>query len=354
MKVKKLPSGNYNIQLYVGHDDEGKLIRKSITAPTEWEVIKMATDFKNGIEYDKEHITVKKALRSYIDSRCNVVSTTTLYTYNIIAEKRVKGIENIEINKLSRLDVQKMINAAANKGMSYRTIKDTLALLRCALSYYGVEVAPTSKFTLPQKKAKKGDLPPLEKVLPIIIGSSVELPCLLAMWCGGLRMSEVRGLQYRDITTTEDGRHLLSVNRVRNCISGHDVVQNRTKTVDSARDVPIPDYVYSLITAKPHTSDTEFIINENYGALKRRYDRLLKKNGIKMTFHELRAMFATTMNGLGVPKEVLQMLGGWSNSVILDSVYIRTPQQQLTEGMNKLNDYLSHIIENTGEVIEII
>ncbi|MBQ6040802.1 MAG: tyrosine-type recombinase/integrase [Oscillospiraceae bacterium] len=71
---------------------------------------------------------------------------------------------------------------------------------------------------------------------------------------------------------------------------------------------------------------------------------MLKKNGIKMTFHELRAQFATAMNDLGVRKEILQMLGGWSTSKVLDEVYIRTPQSKLVEGMKVFDDYMNALV----------
>lgn len=348
MKAKRLPSGNYRVQVADGYDENGKRIVKSFTAPTDWEAIKLAEDYKNGIENNREHMTVKQAVEAYIDSRNSIISPTTLHDYQTILKNRLTSIHNIDIHELTKLDVQKAINNEVSRGLGYKSLKNALALYRSSLACYGVTIAPTQKFTLPQKKAEKGDLPSLEKVVPIIIGSSVELPCLLSLLCGGLRISEVRGLQYRDITTDEEGTHFLHVNRVRVCINGHDEVKDDAKTVESARDVPVCDYVYRLIVNKPHNSDTDFIVDENYGAIKRRFDRLMKKNGIDMTFHDLRKEFATTMNGLGVQKEVLQMLGGWSNSSVLDSVYIRTPRQQLTDSMKLLDNYVSDIIKNNS------
>ena len=157
---------------------------------------------------------------------------------------------------------------------------------------FGVELPSIRKLRLPPKTVKD-ELPPLSDVLRVIIGSSVELPCLLSVWCGGMRISEVRGLKFCDIYEENNNRYI-RVRRARVCINGHDIIENRNKTEQSTRDVPIPDYIYTLIQQVPHESDDDFIINENYGALKRRYDRLLKKHDLKMTFHDLRAQFATT------------------------------------------------------------
>ena len=156
----------------------------------------------------------------------------------------------------------------------------------------------------------------------------------------------MRGLQFGDIYEDENGRYI-KVRRTRVCINGHDTIQNRNKTELSTRDVPIPDYIYNLIQQIPHVSDEEFIVNENYGALKRRYDRLLKKHGLKMTFHDLRAQFATTMNGLGVQKEILEKLGGWANSKVLDAVYIRTPKQRVRDSLKIFDNYMYGVIRDT-------
>lgn len=47
---------------------------------------------------------------------------------------------------------------------------------------------------------------------------------------------------------------------------------------------------------------------------------------------------------LGVRKEILQMLGGWSTSKVLDEVYIRTPQSKLVEGMKVFDDYMNALV----------
>lgn len=344
MKANKLPSGNYRVQVLIGHDKNGKRIMKSFTAPKEWEALKMAQDYIDGnIDAAKKQLTVGEAVESYIDSRKDVIAPSTLYGYKIIASNRLQGIMDIKINEVTALDIQRSINRDAQNGLGYKSIKAAIALVRGALSLHGVTLPPLKSFKLPPKKAKKDDLPDLKKVLNVIIGSSVELPCLLAVWCGGMRISEVRGLRYEDIVATDDGI-FIKVRRARVCLNGHDVLENCNKTEKSTRDIPLPYYIYNLIKAAPHGSREDYIIDENYGALKRRYDRLLFKNGIKMTFHELRAQFATTMNGLGVDREVLEMLGGWSNSKVLEEVYIRTPKSKLKESMKIFDDYMNSII----------
>lgn len=45
-KAKKLPSGSWRAQVFVGLDENGKQIRKSFTAPTKKEAEFLAAEFK--------------------------------------------------------------------------------------------------------------------------------------------------------------------------------------------------------------------------------------------------------------------------------------------------------------------
>ena len=55
------------------------------------------------------------------------------------------------------------------------------------------------------------------------------------------------------------------------------------------------------------------------------------------------------MNGLGVEKEVLEKLGGWSNSKILDSVYIRTSKQRVRDSLKVFDSYMYGVINGDSE-----
>ena len=349
LKAVKLKSGNWRVQVLVGHDSNGKRIMESFTAPTEWEALKMAADFKEGRITNRKHITVEQAINSYIESRKSVIAPATLHGYNVIAKSRLQSIRRVEIHKLDKLDIQRAVNADTENGLSWKSIKDALAVLRSACACYDVEIPPTSRFTLPARSPKKGELPDLSDVLDIVLGSSVELPCLLAIWCGGMRISEVRGLQYRDIITDKKGNHFISINRSRVFVDGRDNVKETNKTYGSTRKVPLPDYLYDVIQAKAHKEDTDFIVDESYLALIGRYNRLMKKHGIKITFHDLRALFATSMNELGVQKEILQKLGGWTNSKVLDSVYIRHSDEDLANSIDMLSQRIDPLIEQKAE-----
>ena len=296
-QITQLPSGSWRTQVRYT-DKEGNKRKKSITAPTQWEVIKLTEDFRNGVYIEATKTTVRQAIQNYIDCRRELRSPSTIRGYECILQTRLQHIMNMDAQALKKADINMAIAKDASRGLSYKSIKEAVALLRSALSEIDITIPPVNKYTMPPKSPPKGELPDLQTVLDILIGSSVELPSLLALWCGGMRMSEVRGLQYRDITTDKDGNHYVYINRVKLSISGVDHVRDVNKTEQSTRTVPLPEYLYNMIVNKPHASDKDFIVDEKYTTIKQRYDRLMKKNGIHMTFHDLRAQFATTMNSL--------------------------------------------------------
>jgi integrase len=194
----------------------------------------------------------------------------------------------------------------------------------------------TKRITLPPKKKKQIVLPEVSKIMKLIVGSDLELPCLLAMWLS-LRISEVRGLQFRDIAP--DGS-TISVSRARMYINGKDVLRDCNKTYDSTRCNSLPPYILHLIEQVPHESEQDFIVPLGYNYINIHFRKLMKSAGYgQMTFHKLRHAFATTLNDLGIPSNYIQKLGGWSTDNIMKSVYTHTTSAKENEYQKKIDDF---------------
>jgi hypothetical protein len=123
MKIRKLPSGNYNAQIVVGRKADGTRNVKSITAKTEWEVMKRADEFiRLNKDMNPDSISVKEALISYIDSKRHVIAPTTLYGYESLAKNRLLSIQGHMLTDLKIIDIQRAINIDAQQGMSHKTL----------------------------------------------------------------------------------------------------------------------------------------------------------------------------------------------------------------------------------------
>lgn len=338
MKAVKTKSGKYRVQLSAGYDEQGKRIIKSFTAANEWEAVKMAEDYKKGLVVEDNQLTVNGAFTKYIESRNNILSPASIKTYETIKASRLQLIKDIKINKLKVADVQMAVNYDA-KRLTRKSIKSALALLKSALELQDVEIN-ISKITLPPVKPKSKDIPTVEQVMSAVIGSELELPCLLAMWLS-LRISEVRGLQFRDIS--KNGEYI-TIRRAKIQINNGDIVREVNKTTNSTRTNKLPQYLYNLIKKVPHQNDSDFIIDLGYEVMRRRFKKLMNNHGMNITFHTLRHEFATTLNDLGVPSDYIQKLGGWSTDNIMKSVYTHTTAKQEQTYQNTIDNYFLEMI----------
>lgn len=340
MKAYKLPSGKYRVQVSVGHDENGKRIVKSFIADTEWEAIRAAHEYKKGIYQPPKEMSVYLAICTYMETRDNILSPSTIKGYKTIRDARLQLIRDVKVADLTIADIQKAVNYDAGR-LSRKSIKSALALLKSALALQDIEIN-LKRITLPPAKKRRRSIPDAEQVLRVIIGSDIELPCLLAMWLS-LRISEVRGLQFGDIS--KDGRYI-SVNRVNLYIDGKNIIRNVTKTEESARTNRLPEYLYSLIMAVPHTKKTDFIVPTSYEVIRKKFKKLMEENDLDMTFHTLRHEFASTLNDLGVPSDYIQKIGGWSTDNVMKTVYTHTRAASEQKYQNVIDSYFTGLIND--------
>ena len=338
MKATKLPSGNYRVQLVVGYDDNGKRIVKSFTANSEWRAMQMASEYKDNLNYRLNNMTVKEAFDNYITAKENILSPASLKAYKTIRNSRLQLISNTPIKELKPIDIQRAVNEDAMR-LSRKSIKEGLALLKSACALQEVDIN-LKRITLPPAQKKQKHIPDISELIQLIKGTDLELPCLLAMWLS-LRISEVRGLQFRDISP--DGKQIY-IRRTKIRLNHSDVVRNVTKTESSTRINLLPQYLYNLIQQVPHNNPDDFIIPYGYETIRRKFKKLTTEHGYDITFHTLRHEFATTLNDLGVPPEYIQKLGGWATDNIMKSVYTHTIPNREQEYQATIDKYFMDLL----------
>lgn len=291
-----------------------------------------------------KELTVEQAFSDYIDSRDNILSPSTIKGYNIIKNARLQLVMDIPIFKLTLNDVQKAVNHDSER-LCRKSIKSAISLLNTVLEINGVEL-DLKKISVPQNRPKKFNIPSADAVLKVIIGSDLELPCLLAMWLS-LRISEVRGLKFKDIS--KDGKYI-SVCRSKIYLGNKDVLREQNKTEESTRTNLLPPYILELIKKVPHQSDNDFIVDLKYEYIRKHFKKLMNDNGFEITFHKLRHIFATTLNDLGVPSEYIQKLGGWSTDNVMKSVYTHTTNSKENEFQSIIDNFFTSVIDDTSSL----
>lgn len=304
--AKKLPSGNWRIQIYIGTSPDGKKHKKSITASTRWECEKLAEEYLQGKH--RCDLTVGECIDRYIDLKEPVLSPSSVYVYRKIRKTRLQSLMDIPAEEVGSRAVQRAVSIDAAR-VSRTSIIQAVSIMKAALKLQGV--ALEISVTYPPKKSIIKTLPSPNSVIEAVAGTSVELPVLLAL-CLGLRCSEVRGLTKSDL---QDG--ILYVHRRRLYVGGEDIVQEINKTDTSCRSLICPQFLAEKISA----CETEFLCPLSYPQLQHRFCDLMQAAHLKITFHGLRHINATTMRRLGVPDKYAMERGGWSSPSVMKSVY---------------------------------
>lgn len=351
--VRQLPSGNWFCRLRIDGKDVG------ITEPTQEKCQARALALKTGILQDRRsplNITLGAACDAYIDSRRAIRSPTTIQGYEAIRNFAFQSLMN---QKLSAITPRALALAAqreaqrvgrSGKKVSPKYIKNAYGFLSSVLAENGVELGPVP---LPEVKRKIVRIPDPPSVIRAVIGSDIELPCLLAAWLS-LSMSEIRGLtksksilngqlyvaetlvRVKDPAKPQKQKKDGSPSRIKGAL--HDVRKEGGKEEQRSRVLDLPPYLARLIDQV----EGDVIVPLTPRQISGRFSRLLKAKGLPhMTFHQLRHLNASTMAMLGIQKEIAQERGGWKTPYTMDQVYTHTFDAPRREADAKIDAYFS-------------
>ena len=323
----QLPSGSYRVQLYIGKDESGKRIYKSFTDPDPDAAIMAARDYKENKD-KPESITLEKAVEQYISNCENIISPSTLHGYRSIQKIHIPQIGSWDVHEITSADLQGYVNSLSAK-LSPKTVSNIYGLISSALKQANVD--KVFRVQLPKKKKVFRDLPEPEQVIAAIMGTDIELPVLLAVWLS-LRMSEVRGIKYKDIKG-----NVLTIQRSRLTVNGVSVERDANKTYESTRKIEIPKYLKDKIGKG---DPDEYVVKMSAMQIYTRLKKYLAAAGIQpIRFHDLRHMFASVMHKLGVPDKYVMEEGGWSTDYVLKNNYQHTLSDAKKDAIQKRDKF---------------
>ena len=327
----QLPSGSYRVQLYVGKDENGKRIYKSFTDPDPDAAIMAAREYKDNKDKPAK-VTLAQAAENYITNRENIVSPATLHGYRSIQKTHIAAIGAWDVQEITSADLQGFINSLAAK-LSPKSVANIYGLISSALKDANVSTA--FRVNLPKKKKVFRELPDPQDVVSAIMGTDIELPCLLALWLS-LRMSEVRGIKYKDIKG-----NVLTVQRSLLTVNGVSVERDLNKTYESTRKIQLPQYLIDKIgKGEPE----EYVVKMSAMQIYTRLKKYLRAAGVKeIRFHDTRHIFASVMHSLGVPDKYVMEEGGWSTDYVLKNNYQHTLSDGQKNAIKKRDEFFNAI-----------
>ena len=335
-KAKQLPSGSWFIRVYDGELKKQVCFTSKLEGKAgKAEVELMAREYQLGRRQKKKlGKTVGECIDEYISLKENILSPTSISSYRKERRNSLAELCDIPLSELTATDIQAHINKLSLT-KSAKTVRCAHGLLVSVLHVYAPDMRITT--TLPKIQKKIKQLPTVQEVMKAVIGSDIELPCLLAMWCS-LRMSEVRGARKSDI---KNG--VLTIQNTIVTADGENIEKQETKTIESTRQIKLPERIIQLIDELPE--EQTYITPLSGQALYKRFKRLLEKKGVQpMTFHDLRHLNASVMLALGIPDKYAMERGGWSSTNIMKSVYQHTFTAERQAADEKIDSYFNGVL----------
>lgn len=333
-KAKKLKSGNWRVQ--VGWTDtQGIKHRESFTASTKQEAEMLALKFKSDVDHFRsDSLTVKEALEKYIKSNEAVLSPSTIRGYK--SDYRcLAPLYNYKIQKISSSDIQNYISSISGS-VSSKTIRNRYGLLKAALTFAGIEKNFRIHFPAAAKKSKEA--PENEEIMKIYRASSDVLKIIIELAAfHGLRRGEIAALQYGDLKN-----NILHIHS--DIVKGPDgwVHKEVPKTSDSDRYITLSDRQVMMIGKG---SPKEYIFKMSPNSIYNRFDRIRKKVGVNIRFHDMRVYYASSILSQGIPESVAKRSGGWStSSKVMNEHYNKKIVSIEDSYIKKMNDYFDRIV----------
>lgn len=312
--AKKLPSGSWRVNLYIGKDANGKRKYKSFTADTKKKAEYLAAQYNElRLESSSSSITLKTAAEEYIKSKENVMSPSTIRSYRAIVRNDVPELMNTKIKDITERQAQSAFNVfAANH--TPKTCRNVHNLVSAVLKMYRPGFALNT--TLPPR-SKRGiyvpDSEEVSKIWDLVRDSEIEIPFLLATQCG-LRASEISGL---DVSSVYEDHIEIKQARVR---GEKGEVLKAPKSYAGFRKIPICAELSAFLREKS-VENRVFPYSSNW--ITCHWKTFRDKNHLPehLNFHALRHHFPSKCLLMGMPQKYIAEIMGHSSVNMIERVY---------------------------------
>lgn len=360
--AKRLPSGSWRVQLYVGKGPNGKRRYLSFTASTkkeaEYQALQYQLHYKE-VSRDPSCMTLDEAMEKYIASKDGVLSPSTIRGYENIRRNNLKGLMPLSLNRITQPMVQEAINQEAKpytdkrgrqRVRSAKSLRNIHGLLSAVLAEYHPSL--TLRTRLPQKEVKEQRILEPEQIaalLHAVEGNAMELPVLMGLWLC-MRASEISGLTWDCV----DFRHkAITIRRALVRDKDNHWVEKGTKTTSSTRTISVPDYIMDkLAAAKGDSSEQDRVVPLSSESMYKRLKTILRKNSLPdIRFHDLRHTAASVMLTLNIPDKYAQARGGWATNHTMKNVYQHMMAAKRSSVDEAIDQYYYTLIgeDNAGE-----
>ena len=323
-KAKKLPSGRWRCLAYSHTDENGKRHYESFTADSKKEAEYLAAEFLNN--KDK-----KVRPENYITIKTNVLSPSTIRTYNSIYRSHIKNndIGKISLREVSNVNVQKWVGYLSGF-LKPQTVRKVYTLMYVTISMFLPDLR--IKVTLPKGKEPNLYVPSdddVKRLLEHVRGKELEIAILLAAF-GPMRRGEICALESSDIHG-----NLVTVNKSMVLTASRDWIIKQPKTMSSYRTIEFPQSVIDRMKGIEGR-----IVKATPGQITNRFQRAIRFSHLReFRFHDLRHYSASIMHAMGIADQYIMERGGWASDRVMKKIYIGTIEAEKKKATEKILEY---------------
>lgn len=345
-------NGKWTVRVYDYMDADGKQHYKRISADTKAECEDKAALYRHEERGKpaKRVMTVGDAIDQYI-TLSEVLSPTTIHAYQVMRQYAFQDIMALSVDDLTDTKMQAAINRECKrtsertgKPLSAKSVKNEWGMIAAALhSIAGKQF----RIRLPKPQRKNKQYPDPTQVMAAILGTDIELPCLLAMWLS-FSMSEIRGIRLSDI---RDG--VVNIDHVLVDVGSVPTFKETAKVDTRIRSAILPEHISELVERRRDEvmaaggDDDAFLVPGSRSQIYGRWQTICKQHGLELSFHDLRHMNASVMLALNVPEKYAMKRGGWKTPNVMKNVYQHTFTKEELNVNARIDGYfeqmLSHI-----------
>lgn len=293
--------------------------------------------------------------------KSKLVKHSTFSTYSLSLEYHLLPHFG-NMTSIKDSDIQNFILQKYENGLSYKSIKDIIALLKMILRFgykNGFKTTPTWDIIIPSEKQPKKiqifNIDTQKKLMNYIkrnftfknLGIYISLTT-------GLRIGEVCALQWKDLNI-DSGLITISktIGRIytpkSNGKKRTELIIDTPKTKNSIREIPMPTELIKILKSlnKIVNPDYYILTNESIPIEPRTYRNYFKKllqtlNMPKLKFHGLRHSFATRCIECNCDYKTVSVILGHSNISTTLNLYVHPNLDQKKRCINKMYKSLKH------------
>jgi len=277
------------------------------------------------------NLTVGEVVDSYIETRTNVLSPSTIAGYKRIRRNHFQDVMSKKVKSIR--DWQRIVNQAAET-TGAKTLTNAWGLIHASLEAAGVDVGKVSLAKPVKKDAHFFEPEQILVFLDAIKGHRAELAWILSLH--GLRFSETRALTKISI---HDENIYVRGARVRD-ENNNLVYKESNKTEDSKREVPVLiPRLYELLKA---ADADKYLVELDESQTRKDLIKICRDNGLPvLRIHDLRHTFASLCYHFQIPEMQAAKWGGWSDLKTMHEIYTHLAKADEEKAARKLKAFFA-------------